>query len=470
MAAVTSPLLVLLLQAVVSMVTSQNPEPRPTAHLVAADVSARRAVEWLLKQRLEDWGWGSDTPRAVLALQLANISPWFVPDNLESQLSGKQMELEILLHLWRHHDSAMTPGRLAQYTLALNAMCRDPRQFHGHDLIGSLQHHEPELDFEFAFSSLAVCSSGAHVRKRQIKRLMDIADRASDHNVDTLSMVLLALSCITRDHRNRNLDHYVKKPSSGLAEEQRVDGSFGNLHSTALAVQALEIADAELSSNGGNSGPVNWNRSSAINYMISHQAPDGSFGDVFSTTEVVLGLGSHHLNSIRDLNCTGSNTGAAFAASVPRLRPPTATMLSPTAVANADLNLTVEGTTPRENPKGEEFVTVTYTLWVGTNVTENFTITVMAEKNSSFYRVMQIAAEQDAHYLFEATEWPNGHYVHTIAGYKEEPSCYHYWLLYQVPTLPEPASPPGNNLVTPVGVDGLVVEDGDHYLFWYKKL
>jgi gastric intrinsic factor len=54
-------------------------------------------------------------------------------------------------------------------------------------------------------------------------------------------------------------------------------------------------------------------------------------------------------------------------------------------------------------------------------------------------------------YSFEATEWPNGHYVHTIAGHKEEPSHYHYWLLYQVPTLPDPTSPPGNNLITPVG-------------------
>jgi hypothetical protein len=50
-------------------------------------------------------------------------------------------------------------------------------------------------------------------------------------------MVLLALNCIMREHRNRNLDHYVKKPSTGLAEEQHADGSFGNLHSTALAVQ-----------------------------------------------------------------------------------------------------------------------------------------------------------------------------------------------------------------------------------------
>jgi gastric intrinsic factor len=458
------------IQTLVTLITAQNPEPRPTAHLVAADVSTHRALEWLLRQRLDDWGWGSDTPRAVLAAQLGNSSTWFGADNLESLLSGKQMELEIMLHLWRHHDSTMTPGRLSQYTLALNAICQDPRQFHGHDLIGSLQHHEVEQDFEFAFSSLAVCSSGTHVRKRQIRRLLDIAVAANDHNVDTLSMVLLALNCIVRDHRNRNLDHYVKKPSVQLAEEQHADGSFGNLHSTALAVQALEAANIELSSNGGSSGPIHWNQSNAINYLMSHQAPDGSFGDVFTTTEVILALGPRHLNSIRDLNCGGSNTAVTVTASIVKLRPPLTTTLPPTAVPSADSNLTAEGTISPGSPKEDDSVIVTYTLWVGTNVTENFTITVMARRNSSFYHVMQIAAEQDSRYVFDATEWPNGHYVHTIAGYKEEPSRYHYWLLYQMPDLPEPANPPGNNLITPVGVDGLTVEDGQHYLFWYKKL
>ena len=53
-------------------------------------------------------------------------------------------------------------------------------------------------------------------------------------------MVLLALNCIVRDHRNRNLDHYVKKPSVQVAEQQQADGNFGNLHSTALAIQVCQ--------------------------------------------------------------------------------------------------------------------------------------------------------------------------------------------------------------------------------------
>ena len=83
----------------------------------------------------------------------------------------------------RHREVGFSPVRLARYTLALNAMCTDPRQFHGHDLIGTLQHHEPPTDYEFALTTLAACNAQAHVRKRQIRRLLDIANAAQDHNV-----------------------------------------------------------------------------------------------------------------------------------------------------------------------------------------------------------------------------------------------------------------------------------------------
>lgn len=44
-----------------------------------------------------------------------------------------------------------------------------------HDLLGMLQHHETSDDHNFALSTLAVCSSGEHVRKRHIRQLIDIA-------------------------------------------------------------------------------------------------------------------------------------------------------------------------------------------------------------------------------------------------------------------------------------------------------
>ena len=89
----------------------------------------------------------------------------------------------ITYHFHRHREIGFSPVRLAVYTLALNTLCMDPRQFHGHDLIGTLQHHEPPTDYDFALTALATCSSQAHVRKRQIRRLLDIANAAQDHNI-----------------------------------------------------------------------------------------------------------------------------------------------------------------------------------------------------------------------------------------------------------------------------------------------
>jgi gastric intrinsic factor len=98
---------------------------------------------------------------------------------LEDALSVKQMELDILIMLDKHRSLAVPKpwetDRLARYILSLGSLCKDPRRFYGHDLITFLQHHEPSQDDEFALAALAACSSATHVRKRQIRRLLDIA-------------------------------------------------------------------------------------------------------------------------------------------------------------------------------------------------------------------------------------------------------------------------------------------------------
>lgn len=99
----------------------------------------------------------------------------------------------------RHHEIPITPPKLAQYCLALSALCQDPRQFHGHDLIGSLQHHEAVHDLDFAYATLAACTARAHVRKKQIRRLLDIANTAKDHNIG------MRLERHLSSHLSRNL-------------------------------------------------------------------------------------------------------------------------------------------------------------------------------------------------------------------------------------------------------------------------
>ncbi|XP_053598717.1 uncharacterized protein CG3556 isoform X2 [Microplitis demolitor] len=439
-------------------------ESRPTETEVESMVS--RATTWLWYQRDQDAGWFNNTHWVLLALRLANLSR---ADNnpssvsAELQLSNKQLELEIVVLLWRHREIGFSETNLARYTLALSALCKDPRQFHGHDLIGTLQHHEPPVDYDFALTTLAACSAQAHIRKRQIRRLLDITNAVQYHNIDTIAMVVLALRCIIQDHRHRNLGHFVHKPAMSLTKRQRVDGSFGDLRTTALAMQALKQVENE---------PLdNWNRSSALSWLINRQQPDGSFDqDVYLTAQIILGIIPKSLINIRSLNCRLSNN------TLPGLTPNNNfndNLISSSTTKNVETNTSAYESTASKLPTQttsphHQLVNVSYTLWVGTN--ETYHLTVTAPKNETFYGVMLLAAEKSPHFQFSASEWPNGHYVHTLAGYKEEPMSYHYWLLYRLTSPPDLSSPPGNQLVAPGGVDDLEISEGEYYLFWYKKL
>lgn len=422
---------------------ASSPIPSSTTPNIDFEGSVQKALSWLVSQRESDWGWRNETPAVLMALQLAKQtrdSNSILPNALEMQLSAKQMEIEIVTLLWRHNEIPIVPPKLTQYALALSTLCQDPRQFHGHDLIGTMQHHEIIHDLDFAFTTLTACSASAHLRKKQIRRLLDIANAAKDHNIDTVAMVILALRCISKDHRHRNLQHSLRRPTINLAREQQPDGGFGNLYNTALVIQALQdITDAS----------AHWNETGAKYYIESRQDPDGAFTDPGLTANVVLSLQGKGLGAIRTLNCGKSSL-------------------------DIENHVDLDGLTNLQSNHGNDSeirnVSITYTLWVGTNVTENYTMSLIAPRNTSFYNVMVMAMDLDPHYTFEASEWPNGHYVHSIAGYKEEPMGYHYWLLYRLPELPDPQAPPGNHLVAPVGVDGLLIEEGDHYLFWYKKL
>ena len=46
----------------------------------------------------------------------------------------------------------------------------------------------------------------------------------------------------------------------------------------------------------------------------------------------------------------------------------------------------------------DDIVTVSYTLWVGSNVTEIYNINITTENNDTFYNVMQMAAQKDHHF------------------------------------------------------------------------
>lgn len=276
-----------------------------------------RALDWLKEKRASDYGWGNDTHVVILAKELSGgrdpndsaDAHMLVIQELEDTLSVKEMEIEILAMLDRHHTlpKPLNLDKLARYVLALGSLCKDPKHFHGHDLVATLQHHEPAQDIEFALTTLSACSSAAHVRKRQIRRLLDIASGVTDQSVDAIAMVILALRCIVTDHRHRHLQHFVRRPARGLASLQDQRGSFGSLRSTALAMQALQDLEYDPA------GP--WNRTAASRYILSRQRGDGGWSEeplqdgqepdigVGLTADIILALGWKGLGAVRALQC-----------------------------------------------------------------------------------------------------------------------------------------------------------------------
>ncbi|XP_023026717.2 uncharacterized protein CG3556 [Leptinotarsa decemlineata] len=113
-------------------------------------------------------------------------------------------------------------------------------------------------------------------------------------------------------------------------------------------------------------------------------------------------------------------------------------------------------------------ITISYTVWVGPDITESATINITAPKRTPFYEVMQLAMKKDPYFTFEATESTFGHYITTIAGHKEDKAKNIFWFIYNLKEMPDPNSPPSDDLLSPVGVDGLMIEKGYHYLFWYR--
>ncbi|GLH00221.1 Uncharacterized protein CG3556 [Gryllus bimaculatus] len=177
-------------------------------------------------------------------------------------------------------------------------------------------------------------------------------------------------------------------------------------------------------------------------------AADGTTG--FTTTTTTSTSSSATTSSTTTTSSSTTSTATTTSANANN------TSVSPASIFGSNINLTTLESLAGMG-KQPDLVKVTYSIWVHSNISESYNLTVQAERNTTFYNVMLLAAQDDSHYHFEATEWPNGHYVHTLAGFKEEPTSYYFWLLYQTAEMPDPANPPGNQLITPVEVPCLPV-------------
>lgn len=64
------------------------------------------------------------------------------------------------------------------------------------------------------------------------------------------------------------------------------------------------------------------------------------------------------------------------------------------------MNKTVEKNFTTEEPieTNPSNITVTYSLWVGSNVSEKHSLNITVDRNETFYEIMEKAAEMDSTY------------------------------------------------------------------------
>lgn len=111
-------------------------------------------------------------------------------------------------------------------------------------------------------------------------------------------MGVLATSCLYQSSaKYRHLQDFLEQPLKMIAAQQQPDGSFDhNIATTALAIQALKIPGQLVNEQQQTSSkPISlpaWRPDLTVDWLRSQQKSDGSFGDLFTTSEVLLALAS----------------------------------------------------------------------------------------------------------------------------------------------------------------------------------
>lgn len=92
-----------------------------------------------------------------------------------------------------------------------------------------------------------------------------------------------------------------------------------------------------------------------------------------------------------------------------------------------------------------------YTIWFSLKTpVDTVSLAMTSPRNTTFYQAMIQASDIDQRFAFEAHEWPNGHYIHTIGGHTEDLTKFNYWLLYKLPDIPDPKKSPENKFINSV--------------------
>ena len=174
----------------------------------------------------------------TLLTDFKNASGFSIEETLNDTLNSKNGDL-----------SAIPTPHLGLIIQGVISICKDPENFHGHNLTQSLLDGFPKFKtypsfnnyFGYSLAVIALCNSDEEIPEDVIRELIKGAYRkGSHHSVDTNALILTALSCVSSS--NIALQNEVNRTTSTLAQgliskQNTKTGAFGNQYSSALAVE-----------------------------------------------------------------------------------------------------------------------------------------------------------------------------------------------------------------------------------------
>ncbi|CAL1287041.1 unnamed protein product [Larinioides sclopetarius] len=389
------------------------------------NISRYFALDWLKNQRNAAWGWRENTHRAIIALYLAK-GVNFNGTNLDEDLMAKQLELQMSTAILRNETDLITATQLAMYINALLVICHDPRNFYGFDLVADLKRQ-----IKFSKNSihllpyLALCNAKEILTDEDISKIVGVLESPSNHSffTDVQSVALMALACVGNTSKTSELKENITRATDTLKKHQNEDGSFGNIYTTALVIQAL------LSS--GNEEDTDWDLKAAVEFLKTKQT-NGMFGDLLATYLILPLLNSKSLTDIGKINCTKS-------LKMPRDNNP---------VSDIEFKLA---------PK----ISVKYYLYVGDHKDQIHPLFLRIPSNSTVLDMMRLASEADPKYRFQAQNIKGKLYIYEMFGIANDPEDEKFWLLYV-------ESKNTSLQLTTKSPDEIFLKNNDKIVMWYK--
>ncbi|KFM78501.1 hypothetical protein X975_23164, partial [Stegodyphus mimosarum] len=394
----------------------------------------RTAISRLKKKKISSWGWREDTHRAIVALYLAS-GVTFNGTSLEEELMVKQLELKTSLTLLRKNTDTIRPVDLSMFVNSLLVTCLNPHYFYGFDLVKMLKEEVQAAPLTVHPSAyLALCNAHETLREETPEILLKILNNDSEYPfiLDMKAFALMALSCLksrteeTSMHflnGSATLDNYTAAVNS-LKSLQQQDGSFGNVYTTALVIQAL------LSSGQENS--KDWNLEKSVKFLMNQL---NSASEDFLAIHLILPiLNNKSLADVAKVNCTKKNEARGE-------------------------GLTVEDINNKLGPK----IYIQYFLSIGDDLNIVHTISLVAAENVTVLEIMKLAEAADAKYKFKWKYMSGKMYIYEIANMTNDPEAGKYWILYWTGS-----NQNGTFSISTESPENLILEDGDQLLMWYQ--